>query len=324
MANKLLAVGCSFLMPRKGVIPQVQVMADSLDYKLVNRSIAGNGNQHIVYHVINEVQKHDYALVCIGWSNPGRWDYITRSNKWFAHKVINFIDDINKDIDLEQTFKMQWCPQVIMLTEYLKSNDCVNDIHSSEIVPGKIKLVLDAFSNIGRHVFVDAGATLSWSYQALNLGKRLGLEMYTGFNLHPMGWANCAQIGAAHANPRAVSLCIIGDGSLPMNMQELAAMRPQDKLMIVDNGGYGIIRQTQRQYYQRNFSGSSFDHPKSPLPRFDTKSLVKAFIKENRILELNERALNDKSVEMFMDDDIQVLILKVAEDHEVITDFYEY
>lgn len=121
MANKLLAVGCSFLMPRKGVIPQVQILADTLDYELVNRSIAGNGNQHIIYHVIDEVQKHDYELVCIGWSNPGRWDYITKNNKWFAHKVINFMDDINKDIDLDQTFKMQWCPQVLMLTEYLRS-----------------------------------------------------------------------------------------------------------------------------------------------------------------------------------------------------------
>ena len=121
MANKLLAVGCSFLMPRKGVIPQVQILADTLDYKLVNRSIAGNGNQHIVYHVIDEVQKHDYELVCIGWSNPGRWDYITKNNKWFAHKVINFLDDINKDIDLDQTFEMQWCPQVLM------SFECVQD-----------------------------------------------------------------------------------------------------------------------------------------------------------------------------------------------------
>tara|TARA_B100001057_G_scaffold496778_1_gene599115 strand:- start:169 stop:729 length:561 start_codon:yes stop_codon:yes gene_type:complete len=110
-------------MERKGIMPQVQVMADRLDLELVNMSIAGNGNHHIVYHTVNEILSNhsEYAFVCIGWSNPGRWDYNTNGNKWFAHKIIKFVDHINKDINIDQTMFMQWAPQVVMLTEFLRS-----------------------------------------------------------------------------------------------------------------------------------------------------------------------------------------------------------
>ena len=45
-------------------------------------------------------------------------------------------------------------------------------------------------------IFSDAGATLSWSYQAANLVKNCP-PIYTSYNLHGMGYANCAAIGAA-------------------------------------------------------------------------------------------------------------------------------
>ena len=57
-------------------------------------------------------------------------------------------------------------------------------------------------------IFSDAGATLSWSYQAANILKNCA-PIFTAFNLHSMGYANCASIGASIKNKNVY--CVIGD-----------------------------------------------------------------------------------------------------------------
>ena len=72
-----------------------------------------------------------------------------------------------------------------------------------------------------------------------------------------MGYANCASIGASIKNKNVY--CVIGDGSIPMNIQELAWLKYYKvKIIVLDNEGYGIIRQTQRAYYKSKFFGSDF------------------------------------------------------------------
>ena len=189
--------------------------------------------------------------------------------------------------------------------------------------PLALRWIFEAFSRLGRIVFLDAGATLSWSYQAANLGDPLGLEFFTAFNLHPMGWANCAQLGASCGAPNQPIMAVIGDGSLPMNVQELAAFRSCDKLIVVDNQGYGIIRQTQKQFYDSNFAGSSFDHPYSPLPKFSVTRVLGSFFKDENIRVVDENDMSKLVSEEFIHSQEQVLVLRVSRHHEVTTDFYE-
>ncbi len=124
-------------------------------------------------------------------------------------------------------------------------------------------------------VFSDAGATLSWTYQAANLVPSPAL--HTAYNLHTMGYAVPAAVGSAIASGNT-AVSISGDGGFMMNLQELAlAQSRKVKTVILDNQGYGIIRQTQDDFLAGQHCGSSMLHPQSALPRYDVEALVSAF-----------------------------------------------
>jgi acetolactate synthase-1/2/3 large subunit len=144
------------------------------------------------------------------------------------------------------------------------------------------------FKNIKKDslIFSDAGATLSWTYQAAN-NLRNCPPIFTAFNLHSMGYANCAAVGAAISKQKDI-YCVIGDGSLPMNCQELAWLKKYPvKIIIIDNKGYGIIRQTQRQFYKSKFYASDFSNKQSSLPSFSLEKILSSYGIESRRLKKN-------------------------------------
>jgi len=110
-----------------------------------------------------------------------------------------------------------------------------------------------------------------------------------------MGYANCASIGAAISKKKNI-FCIIGDGSIPMNSQEFEWLKKYPiKLIIIDNNGYGIIRQTQREFYKSKFYGSDFLNKKSSLPNYSIEKILKSYdIKFKKVLknEIQSNQLN--------------------------------
>jgi acetolactate synthase-1/2/3 large subunit len=69
-----------------------------------------------------------------------------------------------------------------------------------------------------------------------------------------MGYELPAAIGAALARPGIPVTCVAGDGSLMMNLQELATishLKLPIRILLLDNGGYASIRQTQERFFQR-------------------------------------------------------------------------
>ena len=68
-----------------------------------------------------------------------------------------------------------------------------------------------------------------------------------------MGYDLPSAIGAAFAAPRQNIICLAGDGSLQMNIQELATVahhRLPIKLFVLCNGGYLSIRSTQNAFFK--------------------------------------------------------------------------
>jgi hypothetical protein len=122
----ILSVGCSFLCDRSEIKPQVHFIAKQLNLELVNKSISGNGNVHIVYNTMAAILENPdkYKLVLIGWSNPARWDFVTAPNKWFAIKMGNVIPTAtNKPMNISDTLFRHWAPQVILLSHWLRSKN---------------------------------------------------------------------------------------------------------------------------------------------------------------------------------------------------------
>jgi acetolactate synthase-1/2/3 large subunit len=91
----------------------------------------------------------------------------------------------------------------------------------------------------------DASANLIWAMQAFQLN---GQKVFTALNHSPMGYSMPATIGAYLADKSKNVICTIGDGSMQMNIQELATIAHFNfpvKIFVINNDGYGLIKQTQ-------------------------------------------------------------------------------
>jgi acetolactate synthase-1/2/3 large subunit len=86
----------------------------------------------------------------------------------------------------------------------------------------------------------------------------------TSGGLGTMGFGLPAAIGAALAQPSATTICFTGDGSLLMNIQELATLAELDlnvKIVLLDNASLGLVRQQQELFYRKRFVASHFAQP---------------------------------------------------------------
>jgi len=83
-----------------------------------------------------------------------------------------------------------------------------------------------------------------------------GLRFINTHGLGAMGFGVPAAMGACLASGRRPTVCIDGDGGFPMNAQELAVVARLGlpaKFFVLNNGGYGSIRATQINYFDRRF-----------------------------------------------------------------------
>lgn len=85
----------------------------------------------------------------------------------------------------------------------------------------------------------------------------------TSGGLGTMGFGLPTAIGAALANPGSPVICFSGDGSLQMNIQELATAAETGAnvtVILADNGGLGLVQQQQDLFYGRRIFGSDYRH----------------------------------------------------------------
>lgn len=106
-------------------------------------------------------------------------------------------------------------------------------------------------------VTTDAGATTEIPMQALNYIS--GRQRYLGSAAQcEMGYSLPAAIGASVGRCRGEILCIVGDGSLQLNMQELQTIVTQKlpiKVFVWSNNGYGTIRGHQKTIFKGRYVG---------------------------------------------------------------------
>ena len=82
--------------------------------------------------------------------------------------------------------------------------------------------------------------------------------------LGTMGYGFPAGIGAKIANPDKQVVVIAGDGSIQMNIQEMATLSAYNiglKVIILNNGYLGMVRQWQELFYNRRYSHTPLKNP---------------------------------------------------------------
>ena len=103
----------------------------------------------------------------------------------------------------------------------------------------------------------DATACIT-AFQALRLKQ--GQRLYSNSGSASMGYDLPAAIGAAKTGLAREIVCLAGDGSIMMNLQELQTIVGQDlpiKIFLLNNRGYHSIRQTQMAYFPDSLVGFS-------------------------------------------------------------------
>lgn len=145
---------------------------------------------------------------------------------------------------------------------------------------------------------------------ANQVGKEYpGQRLISNYICGSMGYDLPAAIGTAVASSRP-TVCVTGDGSVMMNLQELQTIRHYNlpiKIIIFENQGYGAIKQTCNNFFQGVKIGCS---PDSGISCPDFSEVASAFHFNYRCCHNNEEV--HESLEWVFSHD-EPLILEVKE-----------
>jgi len=83
--------------------------------------------------------------------------------------------------------------------------------------------------------------------------------MFLTSGLGSMGYGLPAAIGACIGADRCPTVCVESDGSLMLNLQELASLKALNlpiTVVVMNNAGYASIRNTQKNYFSERYLGT--------------------------------------------------------------------
>ncbi|MDK2820425.1 MAG: acetolactate synthase large subunit [Clostridia bacterium] len=137
----------------------------------------------------------------------------------------------------------------------------------------------------------NAGTHFTTSVQAFKVKK--GQRIISHVGIGAMGHSLPSSIGVCLANNKQRTICLTGDGGIQLNIQELQTIINYDlpiKIFIFNNGGYLSIKNTQKNYFNKNYVGCNKD---SGLGLPDMIKIAQAYgFKTHRIV--NHCELRDK------------------------------
>ncbi|OCG71471.1 acetolactate synthase 2 catalytic subunit [Gilliamella sp. Occ3-1] len=121
-------------------------------------------------------------------------------------------------------------------------------------------------------VTTDVGQHQMWTAQHMRFNHPQ--KFITSSGLGTMGFGLPSAVGAQMARPNDCVICVSGDGSFMMNVQELATIKRKKlpiKIILIDNQRLGMVRQWQELFFNERYSETNLsDNP-------DFLMLAKAF-----------------------------------------------
>ena len=175
---------------------------------------------------------------------------LTAINRWFdvqddfnekeqAEKLAPWLDDIN---DWKRKHPLGYVEE----GDIIKPQFVVQKLH--EMTRG------DAI------ISTEVGQNQMWAAQFYHFNKPR--HFLTSGGLGVMGYGFPAAIGAQLAAPDKIVIDVAGDGSIQMNIQELATARQYEcpvKIAILNNGYLGMVRQWQELFYDKRYAGTDLE-----------------------------------------------------------------
>jgi acetolactate synthase-1/2/3 large subunit len=190
----------------------------------------------------------------------------------------------NYEVPPEHQYYLSWCKKRVtsypaVLPEYYNTKDNINPY-----------VFVDELFKVLNHddvIITGNGSACVITFQAAQLKR--GQRLFTNSGAASMGYDLPAAIGASLALNKKRIICLAGDGSLMMNLQELETMQGYKlpiKVIVLNNYGYLSIRQTQEAYFPDNKFGIG---PEDGVTLPDFVALAKAL----KISSIKVRSLDD-------------------------------
>ncbi len=171
---------------------------------------------------------------------------LTAMNSWF--------DKCDANIEEAAASHKPWIETVAAWTK--KHPMCYID-EGETIKPQFVVEKLDELTGGDAIITTEVGQNQMWAAQFYKFNKPR--RLVTSGGLGTMGYGLPAAIGAKMAFPDATVIDVAGDGSIQMNIQELATAKQYDCPVIVcilNNNYLGMVRQWQELFYDKRYAAT--------------------------------------------------------------------
>ena len=207
--------------------------------------------------------------------------------------IKNFFNELYKKLSPQNIQKNKWSEWISFNKSMLKKypptlpcqkikNDYINPYYFVDKLFKKLKE--------GQIIVCADGTACVVTFQAALIKRNQ--RMFHNSGCASMGYEIPAAIGAYNSKKKEI-ICIAGDGSIMMNIQELVIIGAKQlpiKIFLLNNEGYHSIRQTQQNYFPKNKVGCGVE---SGLPFPNFKEISKGFL-INYALSEDENSLENE------------------------------
>jgi acetolactate synthase-1/2/3 large subunit len=146
------------------------------------------------------------------------------------------------------------------VTDTLEDKSCLGD--DTVVNSNYFNYLLTKRLPLNSHIVVDGGGTALYTGFQSSFLKR-GQRIICSSAISAMGTGLPESIGVAFGFPCSTIYCIIGDGSLMLNLQELQTIHYHNlpvKIIIYNNSGYLAIKHTQKSFLDSRYFGTDAGH----------------------------------------------------------------
>ena len=176
-----------------------------------------------------------------------------------AKEILSIMIDSYKKRNYNASTNHSWCNYLHELKKHNPSPVKKSDkLHSFEVMQ-EIQNCLEGKNPV---ISTEVGQHQVWAARYLKFNQPR--KFLTSGGLGTMGFGLPAAIGASVALGGQPVVCIAGDGSFQMNMQELAVCRDYNipvKVFIINNGYLGMVRQFQEKICGGRYFATEISNP---------------------------------------------------------------
>ena len=203
--------------------------------------------------------------------------------------------ELNVPIELQKTK-----PWLEKIARWREDYPLVVPRYSDSISPQEVIVELNKQAPLAYYT-TDVGQHQMWAAQFLKNGPR---RWISSAGLGTMGYGMPAAMGVQVALPNEQVICISGDASFQMNLQELGTLAHYGinvKTVIINNGWQGMVRQWQEAFFGERYSSSNME---SGMP--DIELLAQAYGIKGMVIR--DRAKLSEAISIMLGHDGPVLI----------------